>query len=324
MPDSAEPGDTRSDAQDRDLRITRSLLEQVSSIARKVGADAVFAYLEALEGLDWSLEEDLADKAIYVSRQAQGRPHLALPSGRVLRVPCVPLSRAGQVKIAVFLALSRNLIRPGDTIVFLSGPVSGGAVDTLMVSRVGQEFEMVAGVDQAGEVSTQVSPEVLERLIDIAADLGHQGREGKPVGAIFVLGDSEKVTALSRQMILNPFQGYPRRQRNILDEQVHETIKELASIDGAFILHGDGTIETCGAYLKTASQQEYELPRGLGTRHHAAAAITAVTDALAVTVSESTGTVTIFRGGRPMTEIEKPRTGHSRRRRPAQSDGETH
>jgi hypothetical protein len=71
---------------------------------------------------------------------------------------------------------------------------------------------------------------------------------------------------------------------------------------------GDGVMETCGAYIRTASQEEFELPRGLGARHHAAAAITAVTDSTAVTVSESTGSVTIFRGGRIITEIQKPRS----------------
>jgi hypothetical protein len=67
-------------------------------------------------------------------------------------------------------------------------------------------------------------------------------------------------------------------------------------------------METCGAYIRTTSQPEYELPRGLGARHHAAAAITAVTDSIAVTVSESTGSITIFRAGRIVTEIQKPRS----------------
>ena len=67
-------------------------------------------------------------------------------------------------------------------------------------------------------------------------------------------------------------------------------------------------METCGAYLRTASQEEFELPRGLGARHHAAAAITAVTDSIAVTVSASTGSITIFRRGRIITEIQKPRS----------------
>jgi DNA integrity scanning protein DisA with diadenylate cyclase activity len=293
-------------------RIARCLLGHVTEIAEQVQASAIFVYDDAVSGVDWQPPEDLVDKMIYVIRETHADEDDSARPGRKLRVPSVPLGRVGQVKIAVFLALSRGLINPGDMIVFVTG--RAGSLDTVLVSEVGMEFEMVAAAEETTRMPGEVSPEVLERLIDIAAELGYQGREGKPVGAIFVLGDSEKVLGLSRQMILNPFQGYPREQRNILDATIEETVKELASVDGAFVIHGDGVIETCGAYLKTASQQEYELPRGLGTRHHAAAAITAVTDAVAVTVSESTGTVTIFRGGRTVTDIEKPRQGSARRK----------
>ena len=131
---------------------------------------------------------------------------------------------------------------------------------------------------------------------------------GKPVGAMFIIGDSERVQTLSRQLIINPFRGYEEHERNVLDPALEETVKELSALDGAFIVRGDGVIETCGAYLRVAGPDVYELPHGLGTRHHAAAGITAVTDSLAVTVSESTGTVTIFRNGTIVTEIEKLRS----------------
>jgi len=114
--------------------------------------------------------------------------------------------------------------------------------------------------------------------------------------------------------VLNPFKGYTPSERNILDYSLEETIKELATLDGAFIVRGDGVMETCGAYIRIASQEEFELPRGLGARHHAAAAITAVTDSIAVTVSESTGTVTIFHRGRILTEIQTPRSSTQRPR----------
>ena len=87
-----------------------------------------------------------------------------------------------------------------------------------------------------------------------------------------------------------------------------ETIKEFSSIDGAFIIHGDGVIENCGTYLKTAGQEEFESPRGLGARHHSVAGITSLADCIAITVSESTGIVTVFRGGQILTEIERQRS----------------
>jgi DNA integrity scanning protein DisA with diadenylate cyclase activity len=110
------------------------------------------------------------------------------------------------------------------------------------------------------------------------------------------------------RFILNPFQGYPEEQRNILDPSLEETIKEMSTLDGAFIIRGNGVIESCGTFLKTASQEAFELPRGLGARHHAAAAITAITDSVSVVVSESTGTVTVFQGGGIVLDIEKPRS----------------
>ncbi len=48
-----------------------------------------------------------------------------------------------------------------------------------------------------------------------------------------------------------------------------------------------------------------QLPQGLGARHAAAAAITASTKSISVSLSESTGTVRVWRRGAMITEIEK-------------------
>lgn len=128
-----------------------------------------------------------------------------------------------------------------------------------------------------------------------------------------MVGDTERVLALSRQLILNPFKGYAEAQRNILSPLLSETIKEFAALDGAFLVRGDGVVESCGAFLNTTAGGEYELSPGLGARHHAAAAITEVTDSVAVVVSESTGKMTVFRAGRMVVGIDKAqrvRLGH--------------
>jgi len=285
--------------------ITCSLAEHVGDIARACGATALFVYADALGGRELQLPEDL--KVYYVTRTAGEEREQEEKHRTVLRVPNVPLTRTSQAKMAVFLALSRGLIKLGDVVVCLAGLPGSGSLDTLIVAQVGREYEMFA-ISRADDQSPpDVRPEVLERVLEIASELGSEGREGKPVGAFFVVGDSERVLPLTKQLILNPFQGYPEDQRNILSDALEETIKELSTVDGAFIIRGDGVIETCGAYVKVASQDEYDLPQGLGARHQAAAAITAVTNAAAVTVSESTGTVSVFRGGRILVEIEKPR-----------------
>jgi diadenylate cyclase len=298
--DTAGPGRT----------ITGTMLEHLGSIAEACGATAVFVYVDVLNGNPLPVAAPSEPTMYYVTKASAEEELPEMPGARFLRIPNVPLTRLGQVKIALFLAFSKGLVKRGDKIVFLCGLEEGGNLDTMIVTEVGREYEIFATSDNEtsnGTVS-RIPPEVVDRVIEIASELGSEGREGKAVGALFVVGDTAKVLPLTRQLILNPFRGYPEEKRNLLDHSLEETVKELSAIDGAFIIRADGVIESCGTYLKTASQEEFELPQGLGARHHAAAGITSVTDSIAVTVSESTGTVTIFRKGAIVTEIEKPRT----------------
>jgi DNA integrity scanning protein DisA with diadenylate cyclase activity len=152
-----------------------------------------------------------------------------------------------------------------------------------------------------------VTPTVFERLLTLASELGLEGREGRPVGTIFVVGDSDRVLAQSHQLVINPFHGYPETERNILDPRLEETVKEFSAIDGAFVIRGDGVLLSAGRYLAPHSKLEENLPQGLGTRHEAAAAITMTTSAIALCVSQSTGTISIFKQGRLITDIQKPR-----------------
>jgi len=288
--------------------ITDTLLQHVPGIVESCGATALFIYVDAMEEEAWDIDLGAKTRVFCVTRATPEEQEPRWAAQQCLRIPNVPLTRMGQVKIAVFLALSRGLIKHGDRVVFLSGLAAAKTLDTIIVTEVGREYEIFASGADLTTTSSKILPEVIERVVDIASELGSEGREGRAVGAMFVIGDTDRVLPLTRQLVLNPFKGYPPDERNVLDYSLEETVKELATLDGAFILRGDGVMETCGAYIRTTSQPEYELPRGLGARHHAAAAITAVTDSIAVTVSESTGSITIFRNGRIVTEIQKPRS----------------
>lgn len=293
--------------------ISGSLLNHVGAIARECNASTLFVYVDALAGAEFDLpESDL--EVIYVTRTPAEDEHQERLGHHFLHVPDVPLTRIGRIKIAVLLAVYRGLIRKNDTIVFLSGVAGSGVLDTLSILQVGRELELFLVPESAESLSPQVRPEVLEQVLDIATDLGREGREGKPIGALFVVGDTDRVLSLSRQLILNPFHGYPPERRNVLDPNLEETVKELAAIDGAFLIRENGVIETAGTYLKIAGQSGVELPPGLGARHLAAAAITDVSDAVAIAVSESTGTVTVFRQGKMVIELEQRREQLPRRR----------
>ncbi|ASJ11324.1 hypothetical protein A3L12_05015 [Thermococcus sp. P6] len=140
---------------------------------------------------------------------------------------------------------------------------------------------------------------VLQRLLDIAIELSVEGREGLSVGTIFTLGDSRRVLRHSHQLIPNPFKGH---RINVLDRNSKEIIKEFAQLDGAFVVRDDGRIVAAGRYLEAEVKPgELMLPAGLGSRHIAAAAITRLTKAVAITLSES-GTIRIFKNGLMLLE----------------------
>ena len=186
---------------------------------------------------------------------------------------------------------------------FVTGWSDSGVLDNIQVVDSSRETEFLSGKGLS-KLTQIVSPEIFESVLNLTIELAQKGREGKPIGTIFVLGDHEKVLQLSKQMIMNPFKGYEEEERNILSQSLKETIREISAMDGAFIIADDGTILSAGRYLGAAID-ESSLPRGLGSRHIAAAGITSLTKSLAFVISESSGDVRIFQEGKIITHIEK-------------------
>jgi len=142
---------------------------------------------------------------------------------------------------------------------------------------------------------------VLENTIQLAVEIAREGREGRKLGTIFVISDEKEVLKRSHPLILDPLYGHPADKKRICDPDMRETVKELAQLDGAFIVSGSGIVISAARYIN-ASANRLKLPLGLGSRHVAAASITRETDAVAVVVSESS-VVRIFDKGRLVAEI---------------------
>ena len=291
--------------------LTRSIVRHAHAIARESSARAVLLSADVLqEEQDLAgLIEDVGFRVILVTR----REGVQVPEGwgeycQVVRMPDVAMTRVGQIKVATLVAAAEGLIAQGDRIVCVTGLDHSGTMDTVMVLDLGHEMEMFGG-STAEPLPTGVAPAVFQRLLTLASELGLEGREGRPVGTLFVVGDHEAVLAQSRQLVMNPFRGYPEEERNVLDARLEETIKEFSAIDGAFVVRGDGVLLSAGRYLVPVAKLDEPLPQGLGTRHESAAAVTVATEAMALCVSQSTGTVSIFRRGRLIADISKPRGG---------------
>src|SRR5829696_8537339 len=146
-----------------------------------------------------------------------------------------------------------------------------------------------------------VNNRTLRRVVNLAVEIAREGREGRKIGTLFVVGDSEAVLGHSRPMILDPLYGHPHESKRIEDPDLRETLKELAQLDGAFVVSYGGVVLSGARYIDAPSGH-LELPLGLGSRHVAAASVSSRTEAVAVAVSESS-TVRMFDDGELVAEI---------------------
>jgi DNA integrity scanning protein DisA with diadenylate cyclase activity len=146
-----------------------------------------------------------------------------------------------------------------------------------------------------------INPDTLKEVIILAVEIAREGREGRRIGTMFVVSDSDNVMKHSRSLILDPLLGHPDEAKRIFNSDMRETVKELAQLDGAFIVSDQGTVVSACRYLDSFSEG-IDLPLGLGSRHMAAASITKVTNSVAVVVSESS-VVRIIDDGKIVSEI---------------------
>jgi len=282
--------------------LNKTMIRAALDIAKGTKAKFFFLFKEALG------ESDIPElpKGCELVLVSQKEKDLSENSSgkKLIHVPNINLGRLGLIKISMALAFSQEFFKGNEKIVFLGGNPELKLLDTCLVIEIGKETEIITSKNITN-ISDIIQPEVFEHVLALSLELANKGREGKPIGTIFVIGDQDRVMQLSKQMIINPFKGYDEEERNILNPALKETIREFAAIDGAFIIGEDGTVITAGRYLGAAHEED-NVPRGLGSRHIAAAGITALTNAIAIVISESTGDVRIFKNGKVLMEIEKP------------------
>jgi len=220
-----------------------------------------------------------------------------------LRLPLHAIDKHRQIRHVLSVALKSNLVSAGELVVCAVGQnVYPGEANLVVVTEVEPDLEQLIITDLV-KLTDGIRPKALDCAIAIACKIGRAARRGKRLGAMLMLGDSLKVLEGSKQLIPNPFQGHEKANRTLMNPGIHDAIVELSKLDGAFVIRGDGFIQTAGVFL-TAFKVDVELPIGLGARHATAAAVTSSTDATGVVVSATDGNVRVFSGGRMVLRMD--------------------
>jgi len=287
---------------------TVALLKSARQLALNLPADAVLLLTET--DLDWDdvlLHLDgcrllVAAQDGVLTQKLKERSELM-----VLDIDPGPTPTRERMSLALLDAVASEKLQTGADVVALYNGIEAEEgkpehIDSLSVIHLGEHLERLSA-QELRKLDTQVPLETLRAVVELATAIGREGREGKPVGTLFVVGDTRKVMSMSRAINFNPFRGYSNAERDIRDRKVREQIKDIAQLEGALIIRRDAVAVAACMYID-APAEGITLSKGLGSRHWAAAAISQKTKAIAVAVSQSSGTVRIFQDGEVVLRIE--------------------
>lgn len=289
----------------KQVRLTgefRIVCETAVQLAKSAQADAILLLLEG--PTDWQELKQIADgeKLIIAADfddQIGGAIEAELDTV-TLQMRNSPVFE--KLTQALLESVADDLLEPGARVVAVYSGFDPDSIDSLSVLDLTDHLGRLTARDLR-QLETSVPLDTLKMVVDLAVEIGREGREGKPVGTLFVVGDTRKVLSYCRPTGFDPVRGYSRKERRLDDARVREGIKEIAPLDGAIIVTADATVAAAARYID-APASGITLSKGMGARHWAAAAISRATKAIAVAVSESNGTVRIFQNGEVMLRIE--------------------
>ena len=260
--------------------------------------DAVFlfspsgAFYERVVGSDADTEARVPDDVPVVVVAPQN----AVEASLLVELPLEFTNVRDRIRFGLEGALEKGIVESGDAVA-CAASIFGGDVDAVVRVRVDESVR--SGVYDLF-VDSRADPGVIRDVLEVAIELGKKGQKGKPVGALFVVGDAGKVMNKSRPLSYNPFE---KSHVHVGDPIVNVMLKEFSRLDGAFVISDSGKIVSAYRYLEP-SAEGVDIPKGLGARHMAGGAITKDTNATAIVLSESDGLVRAFKAGKMVLEID--------------------
>ncbi|MFN4132808.1 MAG: diadenylate cyclase [Candidatus Hadarchaeales archaeon] len=273
------------------MEIPKALAEAAVKLASDINAEGILISTESdfQQLLDLFDGEKHIPKIIVATTQETSQSVKNVGGVEILKVPAWKQGHNARVAQAVAHALKNNYVKKGQVLVCLVGDGVPGVANALICHEVtGEERALEEFLDP-----------VLESTIELAIEIANTTLDGKQLGAAFVIGDAENILRFSTQLMINPYESH---NANIQDRKEWELLKKYAAFDGAFVINTDGKI--VAAHCKLEAERKVDIPRGLGTRHHAVAAMSLATNSVGVTVSQEDRKVRIFKKGKIIAQID--------------------
>ncbi len=188
---------------------------------------------------------------------------------------------------------SQGLLDTDDRVVL----VIGTNIESVMCF----EMSRIGVTSLRNVLKDRVDLKVIEAVFKLGTMVVREGKEGLPAGALFVIGDSNRVARQTKEVVRNPLESCRSGELNVTDKKNWNTLKEYSIMDGAMLLDRHGNPIAAGRYVLFDGDEGYSVEEGLGGRHLAATAVTAKSRAIAMAVS-SEGVIRVYKDGKKVFE----------------------
>lgn len=274
------------------MNIPKALAEAAMRVASDIQADGILISAEGdFQQLLALFDRERELPRIIVVTSAES-PQPVNRDVKVIKIPAWRPGLSAKIAQAVARAQREGHLKKGERLVCLVGDGMPGKANTLVCHEItGDEKTLEEFFDP-----------LIEAVTELAIEIATTEMEGRQLGAAFIIGDADSVLKLSTQLMINPFENH---EVKIQDKNVWELIKKYAALDGAFVIDRNGIVRA--AHCKLEAGRKVDIPRGLGTRHRAVAAMSLATDSVGVTVSQEDRRIRIFKKGRMIAQIEPKR-----------------
>jgi hypothetical protein len=171
---------------------SRVLVNHCFELARQLTITKIVVFAESVLDQRYILEKKGQETIILLTRDTAKIREEFLPHCNVLSLPDQDLSRSDQFQLGLLRAVLSNLVEYDETVLCMTGLVGSLRLDNLLITNLLRDnlwFQKHTYETVPKKILR--SPECI-RLLDRALRLTIQGREGKKIGTIFVLGVYQK------------------------------------------------------------------------------------------------------------------------------------
>ena len=165
------------------------LTQSAFDLAKSLGVSKLMVQSSEVEDPDKFDSVRQFQDIIWLTRNARQLKVNVQANDHVLELPEATFTRENQLKVGMLLSVLNQIITIDENIVCLSGIADSRRMDTLFVANARRDFPWFKNRTVA-EMRQLVATREFVGILDVALRLANEGREGRPIGTSFVLGDT--------------------------------------------------------------------------------------------------------------------------------------